>query len=77
MSHISSGEVEQALAEEAVERLQRLRGPINLEARPEEDDFGQWVAAHEREARAIVCNWPGFEAAPFCGRGHHPGGLKK
>jgi hypothetical protein len=36
-----------------------------------DDDFAEWVSAHEDRVRNIICNTPEFRAAPYCGVGHH------
>lgn len=35
-----------------------------------DDDFGDWVSAHEDRARNIVCHTPEFAATPYCGVGY-------
>jgi hypothetical protein len=36
-----------------------------------DDDFAEWVSAHEDRVRNIICNTSEFRAAPYCGVGHH------
>jgi hypothetical protein len=42
-----------------------------IEVWPADDDFGQWVAAHENPAMAGLCSTPQFKDTPFCGLGYH------
>ena len=43
----------------------------SVEVWPEDDEFSDWVATHEDQVRAIVCNTPEFKDSPFCGPGLH------
>ena len=36
-----------------------------------DDDFAEWVSAHEDRVRHIICNTPEFRATPYCGVGSH------
>lgn len=36
-----------------------------------DDEFAEWVSAHEDRARNIICNTPEFRATPYCGVGYN------
>ncbi len=35
-----------------------------------DDDFSDWVSAHEDRARNIICHTPEVRATPYCGVGY-------
>lgn len=36
-----------------------------------DDEFAEWVLAHEDGVRNIICNTPEFRATPYCGVGYN------
>ena len=42
-----------------------------LEIWPADDDWGQWVASHEKRAMSELCENAVFKDSPFCGPGYH------
>ncbi len=52
-------------------RISEMDTRQRVEVWPGDDDFGNWLAFHERKSKAVICNAPEFKDTPFCGTGYH------
>jgi hypothetical protein len=64
-------EFEDKIKEGASQRTEDQNMRPGIECWSAEDDFGRWVASHESKVRSIICSFPEFKDAPFCGSGFH------